>query len=168
MQENPGITQLSFPTRDLVTRSENLDHTTLPCLSVLKMEQTLLSLRAMSVLIARRTFSSSSTASHKQFGHPLVRHIHTSLTPHSSTRQVTVMASHNYKTVVLGGGAAAGYVAKAFNDSGKLSPNELLILGEESVSDSFSRTTMLPCMGVGTMEMAVVAECDQNMHDQMI
>ncbi|MEW5300175.1 MAG: hypothetical protein WDW36_003124 [Sanguina aurantia] len=44
------------------------------------------------------------------------------------------MASHNYKTVVLGGGAAAGYVAKAFNDSGKLSPNELLILGEESVA----------------------------------
>jgi hypothetical protein len=43
------------------------------------------------------------------------------------------MSNHNYKYVVVGGGNAAGYVARAFAQSEGFGPGQLLIVTEEPV-----------------------------------
>ncbi len=68
---------------------------------------------------------------------------HLSSTPLTATHTDTahwhlIMPAH-YKYVCIGGGNAAGYVARAFVESGKYKPHELCIIGDEPVSCS-SRT----------------------------
>lgn len=52
------------------------------------------------------------------------------------------MAAHNYKTVVLGGGAASGYCAKTFVESLKLNKDELCIITDEPVSTDVAWSAM--------------------------